>query len=104
MIGHGELRNAAAGTVGIHAATLNGVTWTEPKAAYSLYCDWATAADRAKLGRRETPQLLLEPGTNRPVALFNSGMPCGCAYGNPHVDCNWGNKCKSFSMATTIFT
>ena len=31
-------------------------------------------------------------------------MPCKCGYGNGAQHCNWGNDCRSFSMACPFKT
>jgi hypothetical protein len=35
----------------------------------------------------------------QPAYLFNSAAPCDCYYGKHDPRCNWGDECRSFSMA-----
>lgn len=99
MIAHGELPPAPTFNVGIHSVSADGVTWSTPRVAYTLYTNWSASVPvpRPSLGRREAPQMLLsDKGT--PVALFNAAMPCKCGYGDHREECNWGDECRSFTM------
>jgi hypothetical protein len=87
--------------VGIHAVSADGRTWSTPQVGYTLFAEWsnATAIPHPDLGRREAPQVLLSnDGKHTPVALFNAAMPCKCEYGNKNKFCNWGDRCRSYSM------
>lgn len=97
MLAHGELRSAGATGVGIHSVSTDGVNWTPPVTAYTTDVVWA-GQENVSLGRRETPELLLGDD-GQPAFLFNSAAPCGCYYGKHDPRCNWGDDCRSFSMA-----
>jgi len=101
LVAHGEIRGLG---VGIHAASADGVTWGTPGEAYTMYVAWDTnrtqnaSHEALRLGRRERPQLLLG-ADGRPAVLYNSAMPCKCAYGSRSPHCLWGDECRSYSMA-----
>ena len=98
MLAHGELRSAGATGVGIHSVSTDGVTWTPPVTSYTAEVVWAAGQENVSLGRRETPELLLGDD-GQPAYLFNSAAPCDCYYGKHDPRCNWGDECRSFSMA-----
>ena len=59
LIAHGEMQIGASRPVGIHSASLDGITWSEPTEAYDYWCSWAAGEKHDTLGRREAPELLL---------------------------------------------
>ena len=76
----------------------DGVSWTPPVTSYTTDVVWAAGQENVSLGRRETPELLLGDD-GQPAYLFNSAAPCDCYYGKHDPRCNWGDECRSFSMA-----
>ena len=100
MVAHGELGGDLRGSVGIHAVSVDGIAWSPPQSAYTLYVEWAQSIPepRPQLGRREAPQVLMSRDGSKLVALYNAAMPCKCGYGNRAAHCNWGEACRSFSM------
>ena len=102
LIAHGGGKMPNATSVGIHAASLDGINWGSPRDCYDYYCDWAKGVPPASLGRRETPELLLDTTNGQPLALFNSAAPCKCNYFDKRQECLWGEQCETFSMAVEV--